>query len=197
MAREKAHPETVRAGLLHRIGNARGTSPMELMVTIAITVMVLSLSVLGLNDKFISTSALATNLTNDVRLARVAAVTRGVHYRVAIGTDWYRTERLQDNDRDRIWVPDTSVPAQQRQMDSGVTLAPNTGVTGTTTVGSAQVIEFDTRGMVVASAGGTIPPLMTVAVIGGTGPRGMPGTSYVYVWPSGQVELLHSGEVHP
>lgn len=166
-------------------------------MTIAITVMVLSLSVLGLNDKFISTSAMAQNLSNDVRLARMAAVTRGAHYRVAFGTNWYRTERLQDNNRDRIWIPDTSVAAQQRQMEGGVTLAPNTGVTGSTAAGSAQVIEFDTRGMVVASAGGTIPPLMTVAIIGSTQPRGMRGTSYLYVWPSGQVELLHAGEVHP
>lgn len=197
MTREKATPEAARAGLRDRLNSAAGTSPAELLVTIAITVMVLSLSVLGLKDTFISTSQMAQTVANDVRLARIAAVTRGAHYRVAFGSDWCRTERLQDNNQDRIWIPDTSVAARHRKMEGGVTLSANTGVSADTAAGAAKVLEFDTRGMVVASAGGTVPTLMTVAITGSSAPGAMNGTSNLYIWPSGQVQLLHSGEVHP
>lgn len=189
----RTHPSAARLRYRELVWTDRGTSGPELMVTIAITVMVLSVGMLGLNQKFIDTSVMAQSVANDVRMARVNAVTRGAHYRVTLGSDWYRTERLQDNNNDRVWDPDTSTPAQLRQMKGGVTL---TAATGTQT-GGASTLEFDTRGMVVAGAGGTVPSMMTVAITGSTDARAERGTSYLYIWPSGQVQLLHAGEAPP
>lgn len=193
MAREKAHSAAARAPFLDQIHSAAGTSPAELVVTIGITVMVLGLSVLGLNSKFTSTGAMAQEIANDVRLARVSAVTRGAHYRVVLGTNWYRTERLQDNNNDKVWDADTTSPSRQRELEGGVTIVPNTGNVS----GSASVIEFDTRGMVVPAAGDTVPSMMTVAINGSSDARAVRGASYLYIWPSGQVQLLHAGEAHP
>jgi hypothetical protein len=166
------------------------------MVTIGITVMVLSLSVLGLNSNSVSAGAMAQNVANEVRLARAAAVTRGAHYRIVLGADWYTTERLQDEDDDKVWTLDTTAPTKRRELIGGVTMTASTGNTSETAAGTASIIEFDTRGMVVAGSG-TIPPMMTVAVVGSDADNAIGGTSYVYVWPSGQVELLQGDEVHP
>lgn len=192
MAREKAHSASPRAAFRDQIRSAAGTSPAELMVTIAITVMVLCLSILGLNSKFTSTSAMAQAVANDVRLARVAAVTRGVHYRIVLGNSWYRTERMQDSNNDKIWDTDTAVPAPQRDLEGGVTMVATTGNTS----GTSSVIEFDTRGMVVPKAGTTLPAIMTVTITGSSDRRAVRGTSNLYIWPSGQVQLLHAGETH-
>lgn len=167
------------------------------MVTICITTIVLGLSVLGLNDKFISTSAMAQGVANDVRLARIAAVTRGAHYRVVLGNTWYRTERLQDNNNDRIWDPDTTVPPTLRELTGGVTMVPNTGRTTIAGGATAGMLEFDSRGMVVPAAGSSVPAMMTVQIHGANNARAVKGTSILYVWPSGQVQLLHAGEVPP
>jgi hypothetical protein len=51
--------------------------------------------------------------------------------------------------------------------------------------------------MVIPKAGSSVPNIMTVTINGSTAANAMHGTMYVYVWPSGQVELLTSGEVHP
>ena len=191
MARDKAYP-AARKSFLDLIHGTAGASLAELTATIAITGIVLSLSVLGLNSKFTSTSSMAQSIANEVRLARVAAVTRGAHYRVLMSGSWYRTERLQDSNNDKIWDTDTAVASRQNDLEGGVTLVPNTG----NTIGTTGVIEFDTRGMVVPKAGTTVPTIMTVAIIGASDRRAVSGTSYLYVWPSGQVELLHAGEVH-
>lgn len=163
------------------------------MVTIGITVMVLSLSVLGLNAKFTSTMGMAKQIANDVRMARVSAVTRGAHYRVVMSSSWYRTERLQDTNNDKIWDVDSTYPTQQRDLEGGVTIVPSTGNVS----GSNSIVEFDTRGMVVPAVGGTVPTTMTVAINGSSARTAVRGTSYLYIWPSGQVELLQAGEVHP
>jgi hypothetical protein len=173
-----------------------GFSPAEMMATIGITVLVLSLSVLGLNSKFIGLGMTAQSVANDVRLARVAAVTRGAHYRVIIGANWYRTERLQDNDHDRIWMLDTSVPANSEELPGGVTMTATTGNQTGSGTGVASIIEFDGRGMVVPPQGGTLPSIMTISIRGSADPNAMRGTLNVFVWPSGQVELLRNGEAH-
>lgn len=166
---------------------------MDLVVSLGITSLLLGVSVLTLRGTFTDLRSSAQSVTAEIRKARMYAVTRGAHYRMSLAGDWYKTERLQDNNNDGIWQVDTSYPAApQQNLPGGISMTANTGNTSSGT----PVIEFDSRGMVVPQSGSTVPNLMTITVVGQPGDT-MIGTLYVYVWPSGQVELLTSNEVHP
>jgi Tfp pilus assembly protein FimT len=173
-----------------------GSTMVDLMVSVGITSLLLGVSVITLKGSFTDLSSSAQTLAGDIRRARMYAVTRGAHYRMTFASTWFKSERLQDNDNDGVWQVDTNHSSPQRNLQGGITMAANTGNSTGSGAGATPVIEFDSRGMVVPKAGTTVPGIMTIAVQGDAGDS-MVGTLYVYVWPSGQVELLTSGEVHP
>lgn len=169
---------------------------VDLVVSLGVTSVLLGLSVMSLRGTYTDLGLAAQNVAAELRKARMYAITRGAHYRMTLATGWHKTERLQDNDNDGVWQVDTTYPSTQQDFKGGVTMVANTGNSVGGDSGSP-VIEFDTRGMVVPKAGTSVPSIMTVTINGATSANAMKGTLYVYVWPSGQVELLNSSEVHP
>jgi Tfp pilus assembly protein FimT len=184
----------------YRLTQTVGSTLLEVISALGITGLVLGLSAMGIKRTLTDVGVSAQAVANDVRKARTYAVTRGAHYRIVLSSAWYRTDRLQDSNNDGVWEPQQGgTAAPQVNLASGVTMFPNTGNSTGSGSGTAGVIEFDSRGMVVPSPGGTVPGIMTLTIKGpeATGGGHGAGTLYVYVWPSGQVELLRSWEVHP
>lgn len=177
-------------------GNGGGIM-LDVLISLGITLILLGVCVTGLRQNFTNLPVAAQAVANDLRKARMYAITRGAHYRMTLASNWYKSERLQDNDNDGVWQIDTGYTSRQQDFKGGVTMVANTGNTTGSGSGTSSVVEFDTRGMVVPQAGSTVPSIMTVTINGNNAVNTMRGTLYVYVWPSGQVELLKSGEVHP
>jgi hypothetical protein len=166
---------------------------VDLVVSMGITSLLLATSVISLRSNFTDLGVAAQTVTSELRKTRMNAQTRGAHYRMTLASGWFKSERLQDTDNDGVWQVDTGYPSLQRNFEGGVSMVANTG----NVVGTAPVVEFDTRGMIVPQAGSTVPNIVTVTINGSTDTNAMHGTLYVYLWPSGQVGLRTSGEVHP
>jgi type II secretory pathway pseudopilin PulG len=160
----------------------RGTTILEVLISVGIILIALGGSVLGLNRTFADLTSAGQTFANDLRLARMNAVTRGAHYRVSWGDTSYRTERLIDLDGNGIWELDPQAPPVLRRLPAGISLG-NLGADG-------NAFEFDTRGMVVPPSSAT-PDVVALAV----GETGNPALAIrIEVWPSGQVYLASGGD---
>ncbi len=163
--------------------NQRGTSLIEVIVTTGIIGLLLGGTVLGLKSTYSDLGSSSQGFASDVRQARMEAVTRGFHFRIAWTGKSYKTQQLQDNDGNGVWQTDTTVLAKTRQMPKGITMATSSG-------GAAvQNVEFDTRGMVVTPVNGTAQ-VVKVGVKGAKKGGRVNGTMDIEIWPSGQVYLL-------
>ncbi len=161
----------------------RGTSLIEVIVTTGIIGLLLGGSVLGLKSTYNDLGSSSQTFASDVRVARMDAVTRGSHFRVAWTSKSYKTQQLQDDDGNGVWQTDTGVQAQTRYLPGGVTMATAPG-------GAAvQNVEFDTRGMVVTPANGS-PGVVVVGVKGAPHGGRVSGTMDIEIWPSGQIYML-------
>jgi Tfp pilus assembly protein FimT len=163
----------------------RGTTIPEVLVTVSVIALALSGSVLALNSTFEDRRTASQAFVNDLRMARMNAVTRGAHYRVTWTGDVYTIERLQDENGDGIWQSDDESVPQTRELSGGISISTSSSES---TAPDEPGVEFDTRGMVVDSDGelrDVVHVAISEAADGTTGG----GTSHIEVWPSGQVYL--------
>lgn len=161
----------------------RGTSLLEVIVTTGIIGLLLGGSVLGIKSTYNDLGNSSQTFASDVRLARMDAVTRGVHFRVAWDDRSYRTERLEDLDGNGVWETDIHAQPQTRALPAGITIATASGDQ------SRQAVEFDTRGMVVAPLDGS-PDLVVVGITAAPHGGRIDGIIDIEIWPSGQIYLL-------
>jgi len=163
---------------IRRVRDESGTSILEIVVTLGVVILVVGLSALSLNRTFADLGTASQGFINDLRQARLYAVTRGVHYRLSWTSTAYTLIRLQDSDQDGDWDVDGQVDPQTVNLPLGVSMA---------TVGEGgalpQAVEFDTRGMVVPDLDQTLG-VVRVAISKTERPS---GTVQVEIWPSGQV----------
>jgi Tfp pilus assembly protein FimT len=164
-----------------RTWSQHGSTIPEVLVTVSVIAVTLSGSVLALNSTYEDRRTAGQSFVNDVRMARMNAVTRGSHYRVTWSNNIYTIRRLQDDNDDGAWAVDDEVPAQIRELDGGVKIA----VKSSPASPVDPEIEFDTRGMVV-DENGDLRDIIEITLTD-TGTAG--GTSNVEVWPSGQIYL--------
>jgi type II secretory pathway pseudopilin PulG len=163
-----------------------GTTMLEVLVTASVIAIALSGSVLALNSMFEVRRTAAQMFVNDLRTARMNAVTRGAHYRVTWSGETYVIERLQDTDGDGIWQTDVEATPQARELSGGVSIQTVSDAAAT----AGPSVEFDTRGMVTASDGSEQEDVVEVALSEAADGHSPRGTSHVEVWPSGQIYLL-------
>jgi Tfp pilus assembly protein FimT len=163
----------------------------EVLVSVSMIALVLSGSVLALNGTYEDRRTASQTFVNDLRMARMNAVTRGAHYRVEWTGDTYTIERLQDDDGNGTWQADSDSAPQTRELDGGITIS--TSSTGGTTAPAEPSIEFDTRGMVVDEDGELRDVVRVTLSEESYGAHGG-GTSDIEVWPSGQVYLVSGQE---
>ncbi len=158
-------------------GSQRGMTMVELLVTISILAVMIAVAVPKLNKSVLDLPVTEQNLMGDIRLARANATSRGVHFRVSVSTSSYSVQRLQDNNNDGVWEPDSGFPAQVTEMPPGISLS--------LADGSSSVLEFTTRGLLADNSDGTPAGIVTIYIH-----KTLDGdeTKTVEIWPSGQVE---------
>jgi Tfp pilus assembly protein FimT len=154
----------------------RGSSLPEVLATVGIVTVLMSIAVLGLGRRYADLESSHQELVNSIRETRLRATLKGAHYRLtALGTS-YEIERLQDTDGDGIWDVDGNSSVRAVLLPPGVTIAAaNLG-------GSEAAVEFNTRGVTVDPAGG--PGEVVQLTLSDAASR----TRVVEVWPSGQVQ---------
>jgi len=153
------------------------------LVTIGVITLVTGLSVTGITGRYDSHNAATGTLLNQLRLARMNAMTRGAHYRVTLNGNTHSLERLQDNDGDGEWAADTQVGPDVVELPDDVALSAEGGVAAT----GGLSVEFDTRGMLVVPSGATTGVVeLSVTAIGGMDAGKV---NRIEVWPSGQIQL--------
>ena len=156
-----------RVALRHRNVQA-GLTLIELLVTVAMISAVAAIAVPQFTGQRFGLWTAHDQLVQDLRRARIDAITKGDHFEVEIVDDGsYRTWRLDDDDGDGTWTPSGDA-LRERTLPSGVTFTAGVGAT----------FEFNTRGLMV------IPDAADSLVLhdASTGK-----TRTVTVWPSGQV----------
>ena len=149
-----------------RVCSHAGYSLIELLTAMATFSILAAAALPHLNSHRQDLNSITKQAIADYRWARTRAITSGVHYAVAwTNRGAYEVRRLKQN-ADSTWS--TDIVVKSIALPSTVSHS-----------GSPNVIEFNTRGMVVGT--GTIPmPSQTLASFGGT--RG------IAIWPSGQVD---------
>lgn len=161
---------------LHTLrGNERGMSLVELLVALGIVAIAGAMTLPRINSGTFNATVTAQNLLGDIRMARANATTRGAHFRVTLDSSSYTVERLQDDDGDGEWLPDSNFPARTVDLPSGISLSIDNG---------DGIIEFTTRGLIATLTDGTPPEIEEVTLNDSVHGK----TRHIQVWPSGQVQ---------
>jgi Tfp pilus assembly protein FimT len=164
------------------LGGDRGAGMVDLIVTVGLVAVLLAVAVWSLDRPSLDLEQAFNTLGNDLREARMEATLRGAHFRVSAAGDAYLIERLQDENGDRIWTPDSSYEERRVSLPAGIVVA------ATAIDGSATAAEFDSRGVLVDPAGGE-PGVVQYTLTSNDGT-----TRRVSAWPSGQVRQDRAGE---
>ena len=153
------------------LASERGFSLIELFVALGIFGLLVAVALPNLDHTEAQLEPAVENLAASIRTAHAHTLSRGARYRVTLGSTSYSVRRLQDNDGDGVWVPDSTVPTQTITLPSGTTISQGAGTN----------IEFTTRGLLAPQANGAWT-VITIA-LSSTG-----HSKSLEVWPSGQVE---------
>ena len=151
----------------------RGVSIIELLVAIGIASVVMALALPRLNQSALNLPIAEQNLIADIRMARASATTRGARFQVSLSAESYSIQRLQDDDNDGVWEPDSGFSAQTVELPAGITV----------TVGADAEIEFTTRGLLADQSDGTPAPIVEISLHDSYEGE----TRMMEVWPSGQI----------
>ncbi len=160
----------------------RGSSMVELVVTIGLVATLLAAAVWSLDRRYFDLERSFQQLAGDLREVRMEATLRGAHFRVVPDGDAYSVMRLRDQDGDGIWQPDPRYAERSVQLPAGL------AVSAAAEDGSPTAAEFDSRGVLVDPAGGA--PGVVGFVLESEGE-----TRRIFVWPSGQLRLERGAEV--
>lgn len=154
----------------------QGLSLVEVLVAVTILALMVALAVPNFNRSGLNRMNAAESLAGNIRLARANAVSRGARYRVTLGANSYLIQRLQDDDGDGVWEPDSAFGTQEIELPSGVTI----------TEGASVEIEFTSRGLLAPLSDGTPPDVISIYVSSVSENQ----SEAIEVWPSGQVQRL-------
>ncbi len=154
----------------------QGLSLVEVMVAVTILALMIALAVPNFNRSGWNRMNAAESLAGNIRLARANAVSRGARYRVTLSSHFYLVQRLQDDDGDGVWEPDSAFATQEVELPSGVTI----------TEGASAEIEFTSRGLLAPLSDGTLPDVISIYVSSVSESQ----SEAIEVWPSGQVQRL-------
>src|SRR5712692_4271871 len=111
-----------RTGTPTGLAGEQGLSLVEVLVAVTILALMIALAVPNFNRSGLSRMNAAESLAGNIRLARANAVSRGARYRITLGSDSYSIQRLQDDDGDGVWEPDSAFGTQEVELPSGVTI---------------------------------------------------------------------------
>lgn len=179
--RDRTFPLPLFPGLVERHTHAATVEEQEpharlidIAVAIGIFALLVALLIPTLSRRELVLPTATRGLVDHLRLARAGAASRGIHFRVTFQPHTYAIERLQDEDKNGTWEPDTKLPAWH------VTLPPTVAIGS----GVDTVIEFDARGLVsTASQDGTVTPV-TVEVRDSQTEK----SEVIEILPSGKVQ---------
>jgi len=152
----------------------RGVSLIELIVVLGLVSGLIALSIPRLNKSNLNLPLVEQTLIADIRMARANATSRGVHFRVSLSASSYAIQRLQDEDGDGVWDPDSEFPEQTVDLPYGISI----------TEGAGSMIEFTTRGLLASESDGTPASVISVTVYDSDHSQ----SKTIEVWPSGQVQ---------
>jgi Tfp pilus assembly protein FimT len=147
---------------------------LEVLVTVALIAVMGALALPNLNQSAMNLPTTTQTLVGDLRMTRANATSRGARYRVTLASDSYSIQRLQDDDGDGVWEPDSAWPAENVDLPRWISLSVNEG---------DGVIEFNTRGL-VEPPNAEDPPEVEKITLSDSRDE---GTKKVEVYPSGQV----------
>jgi Tfp pilus assembly protein FimT len=152
----------------------RGMSAIELIVTMGILTALIAFTLPRLNSSVLNLPLVSQSLIGDIRMARANATTRGVHYQISIESSSYSVQRLQDDDGDGAWDPDSAFPTQTVELPTDISITEGTG----------SLVEFTTRGLLADQEDGTPAEIITIKIHDALHNE----DEIIEVWPSGQVE---------
>ena len=151
----------------------RGMSMIELIVVMGIISAALAVALPRFNQAALNLSVAEQTLVANIRLARAQATTRGARFKVTLASNSYSIQRLQDDDDDGVWDPDSAFPAQDVELPDGITL----------TMDGASELEFTTRGLLADLPDGTPASIVEIAMHDAHKNE----TREMEIWPSGQI----------
>lgn len=150
-------------------------------MTIGLALILAGITALTVRSTRFDFSSARDRVVNQVRNARMDAVTRGAHYRVTFEETAIEIQRLADPDEDGVWEPDPNSEPKRIDFPAGVVVELQPGGVGGQPTG--QTVEFDTRGMLARGPDGSMPDKVTVTLKNtSTG-----ATRTLEIWPSGQI----------
>lgn len=145
------------------------------MATVGVIAVLMAIAALGLDRRHADLETAHQEFVNAVRELRLRATVKGAHYRLAPAATSYAIERLQDGDGDGAWEADPASPPRVVQLPPGVQI-------DLSSFDAETPIEFDTRGVLVAT-GGVAADVVRIVLTDHRDER-----RAVEVWPSGQVQ---------
>ena len=159
---------------LNAIGQA-GLTLLELLVGLAIVGTIGAMAIPNLRSNSLDLSSAVQQFVGELRIARARATNSGAHFRITLADTSYTIQRLQDDDDDGVWEPDSSFPAGSIDLPTNISMSVTDG---------DGIIEFTSRGLLEPRPGDEVAEIEKITISDAASGH----TEKLEVWPSGQIQ---------